>query len=47
VSLLGVMLVLPAVLALAERGELLDVPGRAWRRARRAAPWLRRPRAAA
>jgi hydrophobe/amphiphile efflux-3 (HAE3) family protein len=47
VSLLGVMLVLPAVLVLAERGELLDLPGRAWRRARRTAPWSRRPRAAA
>jgi predicted RND superfamily exporter protein len=47
VSLLGVMLVLPAVLVLAERGELLALPSRAWRRARRAAPWSRRPRAAA
>jgi hydrophobe/amphiphile efflux-3 (HAE3) family protein len=47
VSLLGVMVVLPAVLVLAERGELLDLPLRAWRRARRTAPWSRRPRTAA
>jgi hydrophobe/amphiphile efflux-3 (HAE3) family protein len=47
VSLLGVLLVLPAVLVLDERGELLSLPGQAWRRACGALPRrLRRPRAA-
>ena len=31
VSLLGVLVVLPAVLVLAERGELLSLPAQAWR----------------
>jgi uncharacterized protein len=42
VSLVGVMLVLPAVLVLAERGELLDLPVRAARRLRSVRPRLRR-----
>jgi predicted RND superfamily exporter protein len=47
VSLLGVLLVLPAVLVLDERGELLSLPAQAWRRARGALPGrLRRPGAA-
>ncbi len=47
VSLLGVLLVLPAVLVLDERGELLSLPGQAWRRLRDAVPArLRRARAA-
>jgi uncharacterized protein len=50
VSLLGVLIVLPAVLVLAERGELQALPGRAWRRVRAARLprrlRLRRPRVA-
>jgi uncharacterized protein len=47
VSLLGVLLVLPAVLVLDERGELLSLPAQAWRRVRGALRGrLRRPRAA-
>jgi predicted RND superfamily exporter protein len=53
VSLVGVMVVLPAVLVLAERGELLELPGRwargfvaALRRLVGALPRPRRPRAA-
>ena len=47
VSLLGVLLVLPAVLVLDERGELLSLPAQAWRRARSALrARRRRPRAA-
>ena len=47
VSLLGVMLVLPAVIVLAERGELLALPGRAVRGLRGRLTRLRRRRAAA
>jgi hydrophobe/amphiphile efflux-3 (HAE3) family protein len=43
VSLIGVLLVLPAVLLLAERGELAELPARALRRLR--PPWPRRARA--
>jgi predicted RND superfamily exporter protein len=47
VSLLGVLVVLPAVLVLAERGELLELPGRALARARALLPARgRRARAA-
>jgi hypothetical protein len=49
VSLLGVLVVLPAVLVLAERGELRSLPGQAWRWARGLRPprpRLRRPRLA-
>jgi hydrophobe/amphiphile efflux-3 (HAE3) family protein len=46
VSLLGVLVVLPAVLMLAERGELLSLPGEAWRRLRAVVPLRRRARAA-
>ena len=48
VALLGVMLVLPAVLLLAERHELLPHPGgtEPGGRRRRSGPRLRRPRAA-
>ncbi len=46
-ALIGVMVVLPAVLVLAERGELLDLPARAARRVRGAWPRPRRSRAAA
>ncbi|MFL5819243.1 MAG: efflux RND transporter permease subunit [Solirubrobacteraceae bacterium] len=46
VSLLGVMIVLPAVLLLDERGELRQLPARAWRTAVAALPRLRRPRPA-
>jgi hydrophobe/amphiphile efflux-3 (HAE3) family protein len=47
VSLLGVLLVLPAVLVLDERGELLSLPARAWHRVRDALPGrLRRAGAA-
>ncbi|HVS29143.1 MAG TPA: MMPL family transporter, partial [Solirubrobacteraceae bacterium] len=42
VSLAGVMLVLPAVLVLAERGELLTLPASALRRLRRGLPRIRR-----
>jgi hydrophobe/amphiphile efflux-3 (HAE3) family protein len=42
VSLIGVLLVLPAVLALAERGELLSTPGRWWRALLDASPAGRR-----
>jgi hydrophobe/amphiphile efflux-3 (HAE3) family protein len=45
VSLVGVLVVLPAVLVAAERGELLDLPARALRRAARARPRLRRAEA--
>jgi hydrophobe/amphiphile efflux-3 (HAE3) family protein len=45
-SLVGVMVLLPAVLVLAERGELTALPGRAWRRLRDELPRLRRTRAA-
>jgi predicted RND superfamily exporter protein len=45
VSLLGVLAVLPAVLVLAERGDLVELPGRALQRAR-ALPRMRRARAA-
>ena len=47
VSLVGVMLVLPAVLVLAERGELTTLPARGWRALRRALARPRRARAAA
>ena len=43
VSLIGVMLALPAVLVLAERGELTTLPAEGWRTLRRA---LARPRRA-
>jgi hydrophobe/amphiphile efflux-3 (HAE3) family protein len=46
VSLIGVLVVLPAVLVLAERGELLELPGRALERARAAWPARRRAPAA-
>ena len=46
VSLLGVMVVLPAALVLAERGELLAFPRRAWERVRRVRVPLRRAPAA-
>ena len=46
VSLIGVMVVLPAVLVLAERGELLELPASAWARARQALPRRRRARTA-
>jgi len=46
VSLVGVMVVLPAVLMLDERDQLLDLPARALRRVRSALPRLRRARAA-
>jgi predicted RND superfamily exporter protein len=42
VSLLGVLVVLPAVLILVERGELLELPGRALERARALLPARRR-----
>jgi predicted RND superfamily exporter protein len=45
-SLLGVMVVLPAVLILAERGELARLPGDLLRVVARARPRLRRPSAA-
>jgi predicted RND superfamily exporter protein len=45
-SLLGVMVVLPAVLLLAERGELARIPGELVRELARARPRLRRPSAA-
>ena len=45
VSLLGVLVVLPAVLVLAERGELLTLPAQGLSRLRRALGW--RPRRAA
>jgi hypothetical protein len=41
------MLVLPAVLVLAERGELTTLPARGWRALRRALARPRRARAAA
>jgi predicted RND superfamily exporter protein len=44
VSLVGVMLVLPAVIVLAERGELLDLPAQGLRRLRELRPRLPRPR---
>jgi hydrophobe/amphiphile efflux-3 (HAE3) family protein len=47
VSLLGVLVVLPSVLLLAERGELLGLPGRALRAVRDRAPRPRRRRASA
>jgi hypothetical protein len=47
VSLLGVLLVLPATLMLAERGRLLEAPGRALRRVRRIRLRPRRARTAA
>jgi predicted RND superfamily exporter protein len=47
VSLVGVMLALPAVLILAERGELTTLPGRAWRAVRSRLPRPRRARATA
>jgi predicted RND superfamily exporter protein len=47
VSLVGVMLVLPAVLVLAERGELKTLPAQAWRALRGALSRPRRARAAA
>ena len=47
VSLVGVMLVLPAVLVLAERGELTTLPAQAWRALRGAVSRPRRARAAA
>ena len=43
VSLLGVLFVLPAVLVLAERGELQELPGRALERARALVPRRRAP----
>ena len=43
VSLLGVLVVLPAVLVLAERGELQELPGRALERARALVPRRRAP----
>jgi len=43
-SLLGVLFVLPAVLTLAERGELQEGPRRAWRAVATAAPRLGRRR---
>jgi predicted RND superfamily exporter protein len=46
VSLLGVMIVLPAVLLLDERGELGRLPARAWHAVVTALGRLRRPRAA-
>ncbi|MDX6672397.1 MAG: uncharacterized protein QOI91_2760 [Solirubrobacteraceae bacterium] len=49
VSLLGVLIVLPAVLVLAERGELRSLPAQAWhwaRGLRLPRPPLRRPRVA-
>jgi predicted RND superfamily exporter protein len=46
VSLVGVMVVLPAVLFLADRGELTALPVRAWRRLGDALPRLRRARSA-
>ncbi|HKG18051.1 MAG TPA: MMPL family transporter [Solirubrobacteraceae bacterium] len=46
VSLLGVMIVLPAVLLLDERGELGQLPARAWRSAVTSLGRMRRPRAA-
>jgi uncharacterized protein len=46
VSLLGVLVVLPAVLVLAERGELMTLPGEAWKRLRGAVPRRRRARTA-
>ena len=46
VSLLGVLIVLPAALILAERGELLTLPRRALSRVRRALPRVRRARTA-
>jgi len=45
VSLIGVLVVLPAVLVAAERGELIDLPARALRRAARVRPRLRRAEA--
>ena len=47
VSLVGVMVLLPAVLQLAERGELTRLPARAWRRLARAVVGERRARTAA
>jgi hydrophobe/amphiphile efflux-3 (HAE3) family protein len=47
VSLLGVLVVLPAVLLLAERGELIGLPARALRRVRRLRPPVRPGRAPA
>jgi predicted RND superfamily exporter protein len=46
VSLLGVLVVLPAVLVLAERGELVELPGRALERLRALLPARRRAPAA-
>ncbi len=46
VSLLGVLVVLPAALILAERGQLLTAPRRALSRVRRALPRVRRTRTA-
>jgi len=47
VSLVGVMLALPAVLVLAERGELTTLPAQAWRALRRGLARPRRARAPA
>ena len=47
VSLVGVMLVLPAVLVLAERGELTTLPAQAWRGAARGPRGRAAPRARA
>jgi predicted RND superfamily exporter protein len=47
VSLVGVMLALPAVLVLAERGELTTLPAQAWRALRRGLARPRRARATA
>ena len=47
VSLVGVMLALPAVLVLAERGELTTLPAQAWRALRRTLARPRRARATA